>query len=174
MEARSSTKLKIGRRIEHDGKRIERNGRRFKRNPARRNLLRRRSARRIGRGPFQPHLVWVGTWRETRSKGPGLLEVARYLQAALLGWAVGYPVRAVHKGRLDAALPFWSSVFPRAGAGALSDLPADWRRGVFRASGRWAEVHTLLAAGKSALRDNHRLGRKVDYRQQAVSGDNAV
>src|SRR4029453_10995748 len=84
---------KIGGRIEHYGKRIECDGRWLNRNPARSNLFRSGSDRRIGRGPFQSRLVWVGPWRETRSEGPGLLEVARYLQAALLGRVVGYSVR---------------------------------------------------------------------------------
>jgi hypothetical protein len=41
-------------------------------------------------------------------------------------------------------------------------------RGVFRASAG-AEIHALPAAGKSAVRDNHRSGRKGDYWEEAVS-----
>src|SRR5207253_1061478 len=54
-------------------------------------------------------------------------------------------------------------------AGAVYYLPADERRGVFRASAGRAKVHALPAAGKSALRDHHRFGRKGDNREEAVS-----
>ena len=41
-------------------------------------------------------------------------------------------------------------------------------RGVFRASAGRADVRSLPAAGKSAVRDNHRFGRKGDNREEAV------
>ena len=119
---------------EHDGRRSKRDGRWFDRDPAGSDLLRGGGDRRRGGGPFQPRPVCVGAWRDVRGKGSGLLEIAGYLQAALLGRAVGYPVRAVYKERLEAAVPLRSAILPRSGAGAVSDLPADERRGVFRAS----------------------------------------
>src|SRR5262245_19187339 len=106
---------------------MDRDGRWLNRNPARSNQLRSGSYWRTCRGRFQPRLVWVGPWRETWSKEPGLLEVARYLQAALLGRAVGYSVRAFGKERLDASVPLWFLVRLGTVAGAVSDLPADGR-----------------------------------------------
>jgi hypothetical protein len=53
-------------------------------------------------------------------KGPvSLKKVAGYLQAALLGRAVGDSLRAVHQNRLGATLPLWSSLLLGSGDGAL-------------------------------------------------------
>jgi len=98
-----------------------------------------------------------------------VLEVARFIQAALLGRAVGYPLRALYKDCLDAALPLRSSILPRAAAGVVFNLPTDERRRVFRTSAGRADIHSLPAAGKSAVRNNHRFGRKGDNRDEAVS-----
>ena len=85
------------------------------------------------------------------------------------GWVVGYPVRFFYQDRVELAIPFRSSILPRASASAVYNLFADERRRVFRAYARRADVHSLPAAGKSALRDNHGLGRKGDNREEAVS-----
>src|SRR5205823_8199020 len=155
-------------RIEHDGKRIEYDGRWFDRNPARGNLLCVRGRRRSGRGPFQLRPVWVGDQLSTRGKGSDSSEVAGYLQATFLGRAVGHPVRAPHRGRLEVAIPLRLSIRPRAFVGSVSDLPAPGRRGVLRAS-PGADVHALPAAGKSALRDSYRFGCQGDHRDASVS-----
>ncbi len=78
---------------------------------------------------------------------------------------MGYPVRGLYKDRLELAVPLRSSILPGAGAGAVYHLLADERRGVFRASAGGADVRSLPAAGKSALRDNHRFDRKGDNRE---------
>jgi hypothetical protein len=154
--------------VEHHERRLKRDGKWIDPSAASGNLLRGGSDRWTGRGLFQPPPVCVGGERHTGGKRAGLPEIAGNIQAALLGRAVGYSVRASHKGCLEAAVPLRSSLFPRAGAGVVHDLPADERRGVFRASAG-AEVHALPAAGKSAVRDNHRSGRKGDYWEEAVS-----
>ena len=82
---------------------------------------------------------------------------------------MGYPVRALYKDRLEAALPLRSSILPRAGAGVVFILPAHERRGVFRTPAGRADVHGLLVARKPAVRDNHRFGRKGDNKEEAVS-----
>src|SRR6266566_1554248 len=132
------------------------------------NLLRGWRCRRTGRSRFQPRTVSVGAQRETRGKGPGFLEIAGHLQAAFLGWVVGYPVRPVYSNRLESPVPLRCSILPRSGAGAVFDLSADGRRGVFRASAGRANVHALPAAGKSAVRDSHRLGRQGHHRNEAL------
>ena len=101
-------------------------------------------------------------------KAPISVEPAGYIQAALLGRAVGYPVRAFYRDRLEATVPLRSSILPRAGAGAVHNLPADEWRGVFRASAGRADVRSLPAAGKSAVRDSHRFGSNGDNREEAV------
>src|SRR5438445_2859416 len=64
----------------------------------------------------------------------------------LLGWAVGDPVRALDRCRLDAPVPFRPSLLPRARAGAVSDFPADERRGAFRGwAGRSARAGSPAA-----------------------------
>jgi len=70
---------------------------------------------------------------------------------------------------MDAALPLRSSILPRAAAGVVFNLPTDERRRVFRTSAGRADIHSLPAAGKSAVRNNHRFGRKGDNRGEAVS-----
>ena len=52
-------------------------------------------------------------------------------------------------------------------------LFADERRGIFRVE-PGADFYTLSAAGKSTLRDSHRLGRKSDNRQASLSRIHAV
>jgi len=67
------------------------------------------------------------------------------------------------------AVPLRFFLLPRAGAGAVYNLPADERRGVFRASAGRADVHALSAAGKYAVRNNHCFDRQGDNREKAVS-----
>src|SRR5262249_39185226 len=133
------------------------------------NLLRGGGFRRTGRGPLQLRPVRVGAWPETRRQGADLTQIAGDLQAALLGGAVGYPLLALVRCRLGAPVPFRLSLLSLARAGAVSDFPADERRGVFRASAGRAEVHRLPAADQSAVRDHHRFGRKADHWGDAVS-----
>jgi hypothetical protein len=83
--------------------------------------------------------------------------------AGLWGIPFGLLIKAVWR-----RLYLFGLLYFLAGAGVVHDLPADERRGVFRASAG-AEVHALPAAGKSAVRDNHRSGRKGDYWEEAVS-----
>src|SRR2546422_10114493 len=136
--------------------------------PAGGNLLCVSGRRRGGRGPFQLRPVWVGDQLSTRSKGPDSFEVAGYIQAAFLGRAVGHPVWAPHRGRLEIAIPVRLSIRPSAAVGSVSDLPAPGRRGVLRAS-PGADIHALPAAGESALRDNHRFGCQGDHREASVA-----
>ena len=114
---------------------------------------------------FDRVLFELGLSADLRSKGPDLLEIAGYIQAALLGGAVGYTVRALNKDRLESPIPLRSAILPRAGAGAVYHLLADGRRRLFRASTGRSEVCSLPAAGKSALWDNHRFDRKGDHRE---------
>ena len=118
---------------------------------------------------FSRVLFGFGVSASTRSKCPDLLQIAGYIQAAVLGRALGYPVRALYQDRLEPALPVRSSIFPRTGAGAVFNLPADGRCRIFRASAGRANVHSLPGAGKSALRDNHRFGRQGDNRKGTVN-----
>src|SRR5262249_62244456 len=124
--------------------------------------------RRTGRGPLQPRPVRAWDWPKTWRQGAGLTQIAGYLPAALLGRAVGHPVRTLDKSCLVLPVPFRPSLLPRAGAGAISVFLAKKRRGVFRAQAG-TEVGDLPAAGQSAVRDNHRSGGEVDHRREAVS-----
>src|SRR5436190_70088 len=92
------------------------------------NLLCGGGSRRTGRCPLKPRPVRVGGCPETWHQGTGLTKITGYLPAALLGRAVGDPVRAPGRCCLGAPVPLWLSLFPRAGAGAVSDLPAEERR----------------------------------------------
>src|SRR6266404_871770 len=78
--------------------------------------------------------------------------------AALLGRAMGHPIRSLYKDRLEPALPLWCPLLPRSNPGDVSVLPTDERRGVFRTQAGRANVPALRGAGKSALRDSHRFG----------------
>ena len=82
---------------------------------------------------FSYVLFALGLSAKLGVKAPNLIQIAGYIPAALLGRAVGYPVRALYKDLLEAAVPLRSAILPRAGAGAVYHLPADERRGVFRA-----------------------------------------
>ena len=66
------------------------------------------------------------------------------------------------------SLYLFGFLYVLAVVGSVSDLPAPGRRGVLRAS-PGADVHALPAAGKSALRDNHRFGCQGDHREASVS-----
>src|SRR5439155_186410 len=132
------------------------------------NLLRGGGSRRTGRGPLQLRPVRVGAKRETRGKGADLIQIAGYIPAALLGRAVGDPVRALVRCCLDAPVRVRLSLLPRAGAGAVPDFSADERGGIFRAAAGRADVHDLPAAGEAAVRDYHCLGRNGDQRAEAV------
>src|SRR5438552_14453188 len=81
---------------------------------------------------------------------------------------MGHPVRAVSKNRLESALPRRLSICPGSATRAVLVLFADERRGIFRFE-PGADVYSLSPAGKSALRDSHRFGRKSDHRQASVS-----
>ena len=83
------------------------------------------------------------------------------------GAGCGHPLRALYKGRLEAAVPLRSSLLPRSGACVIPNLPADGGQGVFRASAGRADVHSLPAAGKPAVRDNRGFGRKGDNGEEA-------
>src|SRR5207247_5744689 len=91
-------------RGEYDGTRYERVTW-FDPEPAGGYLLCVRGRRRSGRGPFQLRAVWVEDQLSTRSKGPDSFEVAGYIQATLLGRAVGHPVRVPDGGRLAILMP---------------------------------------------------------------------
>ncbi len=80
--------------------------------------------RRTRRTPLRPHPVQVGAQRDVRGKDPDIVEFSGYIQAALLGRAVRCPVRAFYRAFLEAHIPLWSSVLPRAVAGAVPNLPA--------------------------------------------------
>jgi hypothetical protein len=82
---------------------------------------------------------------------------------------MGYSVRGLYKDRLEAAVPLRTSILPRAVACSVYNLPANERRGVFRASGGRADVYSLPAAGRSAVRDYHRFSLESDHRGRTVS-----
>src|SRR5438034_9696493 len=84
---------------------------------------------------------------------------------------MGHPVRAIYKDRLESAVPRRLSICPCSATRTVLVLFADERRGVFRfAPG--ADVYSLSSAGKSALRDSYRFGRKSDNRQASLSVPN--
>src|SRR6185369_12687851 len=128
-----------------------------------------RCLRRAGRSPFQLRSFSFWTQLETRGKGPDIFEIAGNLPAAFLGWIVGDPIRALFGNRLGSPVPLRFSLLPRSDGGLVFILSADERRGVFRASAGRAKVHALPAAGKSAIRDSHRVGRAGHYRNEALA-----
>src|SRR3989442_9777483 len=81
---------------------------------------------------------------------------------------MGHPVRAVDKDCLESAVPRRLSICPCSATRTVFVLFADERRGIFRVA-PGADVYSLSSAGKSALRDSHRFGRKSDNRQEAIS-----
>src|SRR6266404_588539 len=107
---------------------------------------------RSGRGRLQLRPVLVGSERRTRGERPAPIKIAGYIQAALLGRTMGHPVRTVYKDGLEAAVPRRLSICPGPADSTVSVLFADGRRGVFRVE-QGADVYSLSAAGKSALRD---------------------
>src|SRR5437762_14304586 len=82
---------------------------------------------------------------------------------------MGHPVRTIYKDCLEAAVPRRLFICPCSATRTVLVLFADERRGIFRVA-PGADVYTLSAAGKSALRDSQRLGRKSDNRQASVRG----
>src|SRR5258707_15335100 len=84
---------------------------------------------------------------------------------------MGHPVRAVDKDRLESAVPRRLSICPCSATRTVLVLFADERRGVLRIE-QGADVYSLSSAGKSALRDSHRFGRKSDNRQASVNVPN--
>jgi hypothetical protein len=152
---------------EHDGKRLEHVVEYLDREPAGSDLLRGRGDRRSGGGPFQPRAVLVGAECDTRGDGPGFLEVAGYIQAALLGRTMGPPVRAVYQDRLESTVPRRISIRPCSPTRTILVFFADERRGIFRVAAG-ADVYSLSSAGKSALRDSHRLDRQGHHRNEAL------
>ena len=100
------------------------------------------------------------------------LVIGGFVAVLMLKWKHNLDsVPYIHDITTDTANPpLFEAILPlRAGAGPVSDFPADERQGVFRASARWADVHGLPAGGQSAVRDSHRFGRKGDNREEAVS-----
>src|SRR5438876_11695260 len=82
---------------------------------------------------------------------------------------MGHPVRVVYKERLAAAVPRRLFICPCSATRTVLVLFADERRGIFRVE-PGADLYTLSAAGKSTLRDSHRLGRKSDNREASLRG----
>src|SRR5882724_11020111 len=80
---------------------------------------------------------------------------------------MGPPVRAVHKERLESTVPRRISICPCSATRTIPVLFADERRGIFRVA-PGADVYSLSSAGKSALRDSHRLGRPRHHRTEAL------
>src|SRR5882762_4279202 len=81
---------------------------------------------------------------------------------------MGPPVRAVCKDRLESAVPRRLSICPCSATRTILVLFADERRGIFRVA-PGADVYSLSSAGKSALRDSHRLGRQGHHRTEALA-----
>src|SRR5258706_7811095 len=81
---------------------------------------------------------------------------------------MGPTVRAVYKDRLESAVPRRISICPCSAARTVLVLFADERRGIFRVA-PGADVYSLSSAGKSALRDSHRLGRRGHHRIEALT-----
>src|SRR5947207_4402576 len=81
---------------------------------------------------------------------------------------MGHPVRAVYKDRLESALSGRLFICPCSATRTVLVLFADERRGIFRVE-PGADVYTLSAAGKSALRDSCRFGCQGDHRDAFVS-----
>src|SRR5262245_36072709 len=133
-----------------DGRRLQHDEGRRDRETAGGDLLRGGSPGRAGRGPLQPRPVRVGGQRKTRRDGAGRPEIPGRLQAALLGRAVGDPVRAPDRGGVDASVRLRFPLLPRADAGAVPVLPAQERRGLVRAPARRGDVPDLPAAGEPA------------------------
>src|SRR5262249_46754898 len=118
-------------------------------------------------GHFQPHPVCIRYKRETRGRRAGPLEIAGPIPAALLGRAMGDPVRRVHKARLESPLSRRLFVRPSSAGGAVPVLFTQSRRGVLRVE-QGADVYTLSAAGKPAFRDCHCFGRTSDHWQASI------
>ena len=64
-------------------------------------------------------------------------------------------------GRLESAVPRRLPICPCSATRTVLVLFADERRGIFRVA-PGADFYSLSSAGKSALRDSHRFGRKSD------------
>ncbi len=103
-----------------------------------------------------------------RSKRSASREIAGHLQAALLGRAMGRPVRTIHKDGVEETVPRRLSICHRSVGSAVFVFFANGRRGLFRVE-QGAVVYTLSSSGKSALRHSHRFGRKSDNREAPVS-----
>src|SRR5438552_12688538 len=86
---------------------------------------------------------------------------------------MGHPVRAVSKNRLESALPRRLSICPGSATRTVLVLFADERRGIFRVA-PGADIYSLSSAGKSALRDSHRLGRQGHHRNEALTPPRGV
>src|SRR5207237_3692726 len=85
------------------------------------------------------------------------------------GRIMGPPVRTNHKDCFEAAVPRRLLICPCSATRTVLVLFANERRGIFRVE-PGADFYTLSAAGKSTLRDSHRLGRKSDNRQASLRG----
>src|ERR1700730_18074071 len=153
---------------ECDGKRPEHDEECLDPQPAGSDLLRGGGDRRGGGGPLQPRAVSFGGQRDARGDDRRFLEVSGYIQAALLGRALGHPVRAVREGRLEPAVPRRLSLCPGSATRAVPVLLADQRRGILRIAPR-ADVYSLSSAGESALRDSHRPRRQGHHRTKALT-----
>src|SRR5688572_4280106 len=109
---------------EHDGKACADDEQYLDGWPTGRDLLRGGGRRRTRRRPFHPRTLSAGVPGRGSDTLSVPLEISGYIPTALLGRAMGHPIRFPHKGRLEPALPFWLPVFHPSRAGDVSVLPA--------------------------------------------------